>query len=328
MKKLTAYNRDVQKYMQSNELSSKRKSVIIEGIEKKVINNGISFEHLFPARSKRKEVLDHIVYLLSGNGICKIGATTLADKADCSVRTVNEAVKHLKTTGEIIVAGLADGKNKYIFVLKSHPNFKQIIKDVFYINAEQITEQVAEQKNAESVEAVSLDNEKSSSNHYNSIISKQENAIISDSIENELSTTCGKLSPHEREIAEFEKVCQYYVCDFQFDFYHHIKSASYSKEIKDVATILGLRIGSDCTEFTYNLALKVIYKIDRFINTHGLDSIDNSIQALFSHLYKLEIHSYVQNKKQQELERQERNEREKDLPEWRKGVPFYNWLEN
>ncbi|PFA35089.1 HTH domain-containing protein, partial [Bacillus cereus] len=120
-KKFTAYNKDVQKYMQLNKLCSHQKSEIIETIRQHVNDNNQSFESLFPTRSKRKDVMDHIIYLLSGNGICKISAETLASKADCSVRTVNAAVRALKETGEIVVAGLADGKNKYVFVLKMHP---------------------------------------------------------------------------------------------------------------------------------------------------------------------------------------------------------------
>ena len=102
--------------------------------------------------------MDRIIYMLSGNGICKISAETLARKAGCSVRTVNTAVRALKQAGQILVAGLADGKNKYIFVLKMHPNFPTIMKEVFYLNKEQISElvaeQIAEQESAETIEAV------------------------------------------------------------------------------------------------------------------------------------------------------------------------------
>ena len=116
--KLTAYNADVQKYMQRNRLSTQKKYEIMDTMRKCVDDTNQSFESLFPSRSKRKDVMDHIIYLLSGNGICKISAETLADKADCSVRTVTDTVRALKQTGEILVAGLADGKNKYVFVLK------------------------------------------------------------------------------------------------------------------------------------------------------------------------------------------------------------------
>ena len=151
MKKLTAYNADVQKYMQQNRLSAQKKYEIMDAMRKRIDDTNQSFESLFPSQSKRKGVMDHIIYMLSGNGICKISAETLADKANCSVRTVTDTVRALKQTGEILVAGLADGKNKYVFVLKTHPNFTTILKEVFYINAYQIAErtaeQVAEQKN-------------------------------------------------------------------------------------------------------------------------------------------------------------------------------------
>ncbi|MGE9851049.1 cytosolic protein, partial [Bacillus sp. AF62] len=173
MKKLTAYNADIQKYMQQNRLSSQKKNEIMNTMRKRIDDMNQSFESLFPSRSKRKDVMDHIIYMLSGNGICKIAAETLADKADCSVRTVNAAVRALKQTGEILVAGLADGKNKYVFVLKMHSNFTNIMEEVFYIDAEQIAErnagQVAEQKNDETVEAVGIETEKTSSNYTNSI---------------------------------------------------------------------------------------------------------------------------------------------------------------
>ena len=104
--------------MQRNRLSTQKKYEIMDTMRKCVDDTNQSFESLFPSRSKRKDVMDHIIYLLSGNGICKISAETLADKADCSVRTVTDTVRALKQTGEILVAGLADGKNKYVFVLK------------------------------------------------------------------------------------------------------------------------------------------------------------------------------------------------------------------
>lgn len=50
---------------------------------------------------------------------------------------MNAAVHELKETNEVVVAGLADGKNKYVFVLKMPPNFLVIINEVFYIDAEQ-----------------------------------------------------------------------------------------------------------------------------------------------------------------------------------------------
>ncbi|MGG0442894.1 cytosolic protein, partial [Bacillus mycoides] len=221
MKKLTAYNSDVQKYMQQNQLSTQKKNEIIDAIRNRIGDTNQSFESLFPARSKRKEVMDHIVYMLSGNGICKISSETLASKADCSVRTVNATVRALKETEEIIVAGLADGKNKYVFVLKMHPNFTTIMKEVFYIDTEQIAElnagQVAEQKNHEPLETVGLETEKTSSNYNNSLNSfnslkqekNNEKVSLMESIENELKEAQNDVKK------EFERIHTYYVNEFQ-----------------------------------------------------------------------------------------------------------------
>ncbi|MEC0271943.1 HTH domain-containing protein [Peribacillus frigoritolerans] len=278
MKKLyTAYNKDVQKYMTGNQLSSGRKNIIIEKIEKIVVAAGESFERLFPVRSKRKDVMDHIIYLLSGNGICKVSASTLADKANCSVRTVNMAVSALKQTGEVLVAGLADGKNKYVFVLKSHKNFQAIMKDVFYINAEHITEhfagQVAEQENVESQVAVCVEDDKSCSNNNNSInsfISKQENDIIKDSIESELKS-------------EETNPIQYFVNPYQEKLYNTIQAINYHFELKRHAAVLGLRIGSNATKTDLNFAIKTASKIDRFLSRGGI--VEGSIPAMFTKIY-------------------------------------------
>lgn len=308
MKKLiTAYNKDVQKYMTGNELSSRRKNTIIEHIEKMVVATGESFERLFPARSKRKDVMDHIIYLLSGNGICKISANTLAGKADCSVRTVNAAVNAVKKTGEVLVAGLADGKNKYVFVLKSHENFKAIMKDVFYINAEQIAEEnaehVAEHKNSEHVEAVCAEDEKTGSNNNNSFsssisFSKQEKDSIRDSIESDLKSS-------------EENYTQYYVNEYQHILHDTIKQFPYHTELKHNASILGLRLGSNATKPYLQFALRVLSKIDSFLNKKG--TVSESIPALFTKMYTDLIEYGVQKKGV-------------DSPKY-PSKPSFNWLD-
>ncbi len=283
------YNKDVQKYMQLNKLFSNKKDAIIDDIRKRVNDNNQSLERLFPARSKRKDVMDHIIYLLSGNGICKISAETLANKADCSVRTVTDTVRALKQTGEILVAGLADGKNKYVFVLKTHPNFITIMKEVFYIDADQIAElnakQIAEQENAETVEAVGIETEKTSSNYNNSINSfnsleqEKNNDIVSltESIENEFEEAQNDIQK------EFERVYTYYVNEYQEMMYHTIKGRAYHHILKTNASIIGLRVGSNCDKGLFRLAFNALGKIDRFLKNNG--TLTDSVQALFTKVY-------------------------------------------
>lgn len=316
MKKLlTAYNKDVQKYMTGNELSSTRKNIIIKRIEEIVTAAGESFEKLFPSRSKRKDVMDHIIYLLSGNGICKIASKTLAEKTGCSIRTVNTAVNALKKTGEVIVAGLADGKNKYVFVLKLHDNFQQIMKDVFYINTEQIAEenagQVAEQENVEPLEAVSVEGEKTTSNINNSFNSfkdllKQEKDSIKDSIESNLK--------FGNESTEREQLKNYYVNPFQTMFYDIIKENTFQPDIEKNAAILGLRLGSNATKAYLNLALQAVGKIDRFLRKGGI--VEDSIPAMFTKMYGDLIKTATKPAA-----------KVKEVSVSVNAVPFVNWLE-
>ncbi|EJQ44031.1 hypothetical protein IEQ_04818 [Bacillus cereus BAG6X1-2] len=324
MKKITAYNKDVQKYMQLNQLCSKKKNEIITEISKRINANNQSFERLFPIGSKRKDVMDHIVYMLSGNGICKISAETLARKSDCSVRTVNAAVRALKETGEIVVAGLADGKNKYVFVLKMHPNFTTIMKEVFYIDTEQIAElnaeQVAEQKNAETVDTVSVDGEKTGSNYNNSINSfnslKQEKnndlVSITESIEKELEESQNDIQK------EFERVHTYYVNEFQEMMYHTIKSGTYHHTLKTNASIIGLRVGSNCDKGLFCLALNALSRIDRFLKCNG--TLTDTIQALFTKVYKDNIKVSNMSKKADTSDSDSYNKKN--------SLVFYNWLED
>ncbi|QWI73074.1 cytosolic protein (plasmid) [Bacillus mycoides] len=323
MKKVTAYNADVQKYMQLNKLCSQKKNEIIEAIKSRVNDNHQSFESLFPTRSQRKDVMDHIVYMISGNGICKISAETLAYKSDCSIRTVNAAVRALKETGVVVVAGLADGKNKYVFVLKTHPNFTAIMKEVFYIDTEQIAELNAEQKNVETFEAVWLEGEKMSSNYNNSINSinsfnslKQEkdNDIVSltESIENELEESQNDIQK------EFERVHTYYVNEFQEMMYHTIKAGTYHHTLKTNASIIGLRLGSNCDNGLFCLALNALGKIDRFLKNNG--TLTDSIQALFTKVYTTNIKLSRMPKKV--------NTSSSDVHNKEKSIIFYNWLED
>ncbi|MBJ8110639.1 cytosolic protein [Bacillus cereus group sp. N6] len=320
MKKLTAYNADVQKYMQQNRLSTQKKYEIIDAMRKHIYNTNQSFESLFPSRSKRKDVMDYIIYLLSGNGICKISAETLADKADCAVRTVTATVRALKQTGEILVAGLADGKNKYVFVLKTHPTFTTIMKEVFYIDADQIAELTAEQKNAESLETVGLETEKTDSNDTNSINSsnslKQEKnndkVSLMESIENEL-----KEAQHDRQ-KEFKRVHTYFVNAYQEMMYHTIKAGTYHPVLKTNASIIGLRVGSNCDKSLFRLAFNALGKIDRFLKNNGI--LTDSVQALFTKVYTTNIQLSKMPKKM--------NASPSDVHNQKAPFVFYNWLED
>ncbi|MEA1853035.1 cytosolic protein [Cytobacillus sp. OWB-43] len=332
---ITAYNYDIQKYMEGQRLSTKVKNSLLDQLKDMLNKAGESFYKLFPRNTKRTEVLDSIMYLLSGNGICKIESKTLANKVGCSVRTVYTAVRHLKESGLVLVAGLADGQNKYVFVLKSHPDFKKIMQEVFYIddlseietgenvpaavssvdqNAEPIAEQVAghiaELGNAETVGIQGVEGTNPSFNLISLNINKQENKIyIQNAIENELAET----TDHQKEL---EQINTYYVNDLQHKLFNELKYGQYHQQLKDSASIIGLRVGSNCKRTHYITALQAVIKINKFLLADG--TVRESIPAMFTRIYR-------DIKRVREVKKQKPRVRE---PEERtRTLPFYNWLD-
>lgn len=188
-------NLDVQRFMDERRYnyreacSTKMKESIIEKIENTCRKISISFQKLFKPKTKIKSVLDEIVFLLSGTGICKVSSKTLAQKIDCTERTIWETVKRIKETGEILVTGLADGSNKYVFVLKSHSNFKSILKEVFFVDgfisepiSEPSSDHSSEPQNAEILDAQGIEVRKSSSNNNNFFTPFKNNKTYKESI--------------------------------------------------------------------------------------------------------------------------------------------------
>lgn len=314
---LTAYNKDVQRYFRGSNCNKIRKETIISAIEERVFEMGKSFSKLFP--NKKGIVLDEIIFLLSGTGICKIGAEKLAEKVGCSVRTVKGAVASIKQTDEILVARLADKKaGKYIFVYKQHPNFQQILKEVFFIDslpeADEITPPVTPQfaplQNAGSVEAVNVEGENQSSNHINFFNSLQEKEFIQQSIENDVQNS----GENQSSIAEQrEKISKYGANENQLWFFDTVSGLNLPEQMKNVVGILALRLGMDADRQKalkgYRLAVKI-----------GVNIVDGvtleSVPAVFSAALNKPLNSYATNK---------------PVPTPKptvKKVKFYNWLEN
>ncbi|WP_048882992.1 HTH domain-containing protein [Bacillus sp. 445_BSPC] len=320
---LTAYNLDVQRYIQGIRHNTEQKYMILNSIEQSVIESGKSFYKLFP--NKQYLVLEKITYLLSGCGIWKIGADKLAEDIGVSITTVYNAVKAIKKTGEIIVGRLADhNAGKYIFVLKSHPNFKEILNKVFFIDElpeEKLNEEIKEDNNAseeltvghfvgleddESFGRVSTDEEKPSSNNNNFLSSKQEKNSIKDSIENELINAA-------KEQKEDQQISLYYTNKFQFELYQTIKKHTYHEKLKDHASVLGLRIGSNADKKSLILAIQAIWKIEKHLRKGGI--IKKSIPAMFSDLYA-DLLKYPRTHNKSKTE---------ETPS--SSVPFVNWLD-
>lgn len=301
---LTAYNEDVQRYLEAP--SKKNKNKIIQELKENALAKGINFNKLFPKGTKRYQVLDNIIYMLSNGGVCKVSSSNLANMTGVSVRTVYTAVADIKKLDMFIVGGLADGKNKYIFVYKGHEDFTDILNNVFYLNTEQIAEQVAEQENPKPLENKDIEGDKGSSIYSIYSISKQEKDIIKQSIENEI-----KNAENTKQKAK-----EYLISKHQKELYEMITNDSkLHHDIRKNSLILTLRAGSNIDEKLCNKAMVSIRKIDKYLKLGG--KIENSITALFEKIYKdrIKYNDYYTYKVLEEKPK-------------RDVSVYYNWLEN
>src|SRR5699024_1902940 len=106
-----------------------------------------------------------VVYMASVGGICKIQSDKLAEKAGAKVRTVKDAVKNIKQLGCFVVGGMADGHNKYVFVYKRHPNYREILANVFFVDENEVTapltaHHIAQRENVKGTDMTGLEDEK------------------------------------------------------------------------------------------------------------------------------------------------------------------------
>lgn len=317
-KKLTCYNQDLQRYnygLSKRDFNKERKTEWMDQLKEKLREEGKSFHEIFP--DKKAKVVDEIIYLLTASGINTISTKTLMRKCNCTSRTtIVEAVKGLKESGHVLVCQLGNNHcGTYVFVFKNHPNFKQIMREVFFLEVceneenEQPNEQPNEQlQNPKSLDALGVEGDKSDPIHLSFLSFKQDFNYIRESIENE------SLAIKDDPKKEMDYIHTYYVNEFQFKMYYHIKSGIFHDAITEKAVILGLRVGSNCNYGSFIDAKAVVFKINKWIE-NGME-IDN-IAALFSSEYEKEL-KLTGNKS---IKKQTQVTDKKELP-------FYNWLES
>lgn len=311
MKILTASNQRVQFYLNyttekpSTSATRKRLEVLKTILEERNIMLDEMFTH------KQLAVVDRIIYLTSGAGIAKVGAEKLAEKCEVSKRTVTSAVRALKETGEFIVGRLIKtkgGVGKYIFVDKKHPNFREIMREVFsfsdYKFAQLTAEQIAEQEITKSVEVVSP-NEENKSPNINIYSIKQEKNKYINATAHAIKASIEKEATPSREYVE-----EYASNSLQIQFYDFLNGLAYPKPIDAVKHILALRIGSDCDIKRFIKAKNIVHSISmRILNGYKFENIPAAFTAALIKAETYEVPPIKEN------------------PTYSKrSVSFYNWL--
>lgn len=276
---MTAYNQDIQRYIEKP--STNRTKTIIQAIKEQALAEGLNFNRLFPANTKRYKVLDTVVYMASVGGICKIQSGKLAEKVGAKVRTVKDAVKNIKQLDCFLVGGMADGHNKYVFVYKHHPNYQEILANVFFVDENEVTahptaQQIAQRESAASVDVTSIEGSKTHPIPNYLSISKQEKEYIRNSVEKELQGT------KDNEQQEQKRVQEYCTNPYQKMLYDFLKSNFTNTRIREDAAIIALRAGSNMDLKAYQVACKVMDNIDFKLH---IQTEMTSIPAVFQKMY-------------------------------------------
>lgn len=320
---LTCFNEDLQRFNGRMRFNKQHKQEIIDSIENKMYAMGKSFRKLFTP--KKREVLDEIAYLLTGSGICTIGTDKLMQKCGIKSRTtVVEAVKAMKESGDILVCRLANNHaGKYVFVLKTHPNFEEIMEQVFHIHptdsfhtVEHQSEHQSEHQNehlgnSKVVDTLSMNQENSSSIY--SISFNLLNLLKQDSIYNIANYIDNELLNAKETEQEARRIDEY-LSKRQKAFYEQIKdNEDLLPAIRENASLIALRISKN---YYTGLVQKSLYKMNEQLK---LGKLIESIPAYF-----VECCNNVVKKRidKCEIELESVTTRRKPAPQ------FYNWLED
>jgi len=286
-------------------------------LEKALERRNIMLDELFPI--KQLKVLDYILYITSGAGICKVGAEHIAKKCDVSVTTVYNAVRALKQTDEFIIARLVKsggGAGKYVFVDKKHANFNEIMREVFGFSDSKIAELFVEQPSRENSDITRIEYNNQCSNINISLKHELPNQYISitHNIKETIQEEVESASDNSKEYLK-----TYASNPYQIALYEFIGEMPYSNKVLSKRAIIGLRVGSDCDFTRFVIAKKVIHSIamriaDGFVFENVVAAFSKALDEAMKR-GKLEDRIILSNVKPGLSD-----DRETPI------VPFYNWL--
>lgn len=331
MKTLTASNQRVQWYLTystdrpTTTIKYKRLLALKQSLEER----NVMLDELFP--NKQQDVLDHILYITSASGISKVGADKLAERCECSTRTVYSAVNALKSTGEFIVGRLIKtkgGAGKYIFVDKKHPDFKQIMREVFSLSDTRIKQlnakEFSEQKLDESLDTSSVEGENQSPNlTIFSQTCSNNNVYKGNESDTEIIKQAIDQEPALNIDEQRQRLTDYATNEYQlllFDFLRDIPRLD--NLITDNLYKLALSVGSDATARHFHIAKDVIFELNMQLLSRQT-VVKTSIRALFDSLY----HERLKSLKSNCDALQDEIEVFADKTDIARQDLFYNWLE-
>lgn len=326
MNRLNAYSENVQRFilLRKGEGGNKYRKERMMAFKEAEQAKGYVFEAVYP--NKQYGVVTQLLIMLAQTGITKISAKALAKKATCSERTVMSVVGKLKNDTQILVARLKSARKNnghYIFVDKTHANFKDIMREVFMVDdvsvAEQNAEQIAEQENAENADTPTVEGAKNASKgfkgfkrHTNNIHNIYIGATDKESVMKEIES-----EPVKSKAEQEHYVNEYATCTAQ----KQMLTMIYSIEdmllpcIRTQAHKIALRIGSTAEWKDVVMARDVLLTITENTNDHVFRDkpTEKTIVATFTERLAYKRTHTVPVKAVK--------------PVLVTPAPFYNWLE-
>ena len=296
----TANNQRIQFYINcstkysANEIKE-TKSLRLKNLEDDLRQQNVFMNELFP--SKQFLVLEQIIYWINkNNGICKFGTDKLIQSihdninVSVSVRTVRNAIKAMKLTGQFIVTRLQSNRcnnGKYVIVDMKHENFKEILKEVFLMSDDKIAHQFAHQKSEKSADEALVQQHSSDKNKSSNLTifkTSNTNNNIYKAIQQDIEEDV--LKNNNREYVE-----KFATNDYQLKFYDLIDMMPFPEQIMANKAVLALRIGSDATSKTFVKAKRLIMHMAVQI-TDGY-TYDNVVAAFTKGLYNAMQYKWV-----------------------------------
>ncbi|MGG1219401.1 hypothetical protein ABE236_18345 [Priestia endophytica] len=246
----------------------------------------------------QKDILGLLVYNTCVTGVQSISLARLVDKSGYSRATVTRAKKAIVELGFFEVGYLGDEqKGHYVFVLKLHTNYKQVMQFLF-------NETSCEQSNETSSKAETP---------WESKAKGQENVPTLYTF-NTLKQEKDNKESVTREIEDKEDKREEYMNAAQKKLFYKIKGGEYHSLIENDADRIALRVGKD---FNMLKALKAVIKLDTALKAQTADDELTSIPSLFKDLFDKELMKAANPAPKAEVQQQPKV-----------TIPFYNWLEN
>jgi DNA-binding MarR family transcriptional regulator len=305
------YNREREEAFKRGQVNTLKKAQLAK-IEELLASQGLGMDNLTEAEYR---IMNYITYNTCVTGVQAIGLDTIINRTGYKKTTVWRARVKLEKLGILEVGYLGNGqKGHYVFVLKTHKNYAEIMEKVFGIYPQ--AEVVEKEANETSYET----SNETSSKAETPCGSKEEGAEKVSTISSIISLDKKEINNNQLESFDVQdnQRAKVYMSEKQVTMFHTIKAGDWIKPIKDNASKIVLRTGFEFEPIHVMRALKMMEEGIILFN----EPVD-SAPGLFEYYYN-NVKANAMKKEQQKPSQVDQ------MKSKQSGFkrPNYNWLEN